>query len=112
VFSAKKVVTGMNKRLAMLEAMTKGGKADAFAWYGLGMEYRREGRADEALATFEKLRSLHGDYLPMYLMAGQTSIEAGRTEEARGWLEAGVELARAQGNAHALGELESALESL
>ena len=33
----------MNKRLAMLEAMTKSGKADAFAWYGLGMEYRREG---------------------------------------------------------------------
>jgi predicted Zn-dependent protease len=102
----------MNKRLAMLEAMTKSGKADAFAWYGLGMEYRREGRVDEALATFEQLRSLHADYLPMYLMAGQTSIEAGRTREARGWLEAGVDLAKAQGAGHALGELESALANL
>lgn len=102
----------MNKRLAMLEGMTKNGRADAFAWYGLGMEYRREGRAEDALATFEKLRSLHADYLPLYLMAGQTSIEAGRPEEARRWLEAGIELARAQSNGHALGELESALANL
>jgi predicted Zn-dependent protease len=96
----------------MLEAMTKSGKADAFAWYGLGMEYRREGRADEALATFEQLRGLHAEYLPLYLMAGQTSLEAGRSEEARRWLEAGIELAKAQGNGHALGELESALANL
>ncbi len=102
----------MNKRLAMLEAVTKSGKADAFAWYGLGMEYRREGRPVDALATFEQLRGLHADYLPLYLMAGQTSIEAGRKDEARRWLEAGIELAKAQGAGHALGELESALESL
>lgn len=102
----------MNKRLAMLEAMTKSGKADAFAWYGLGMEYRREGRSDDALATFEQLRSLHADYLPMYLMAGQTSLDAGRSEEARRWLEAGIALAKAQSNGHALGELESALANV
>jgi predicted Zn-dependent protease len=102
----------MNKRLAMLETMTTSGKADAFAWYGLGMEYRREGRTDDALATFEKLRTLHADYLPAYLMAGQTAAEAGRAREARTWLEAGVALAKAQNASHALGELESALENL
>jgi len=102
----------MNKRLAMLEAMTKSGKADAFAWYGLGMEYRREGRSEDALATFEQLRSLHAEYLPMYLMAGQTSLEAGKSDEARRWLEAGVTLAKAQSASHALGELESALANL
>lgn len=101
----------MNKRLAMLENITSSGKADAFAWYGLGMEYRREGRTADALATFEKLHSLHPEYLPMYLMAGQTSLEAGRTEEARRWLTTGIELARAQNQAHALAELTSALES-
>lgn len=102
----------MNKRLAMLESITKSGKADAFAWYGLGMEYRREGRLDDALATFEKLRSLHPEYLPMYLMAGQAWVDAGRPEEARRWLSAGIELARAQHQTHALGELTSAFESL
>jgi predicted Zn-dependent protease len=101
----------MNKRLAFLENMTQGGKADAFAWYGLGMEYRKEGRTADALATFEKLRALNPDYLPMYLMVGQILIDAERLPEARTWLEAGVALANAQGNVHTLGELEGALAS-
>lgn len=102
----------MNKRLMMLESMTAGGKADAFAWYGLAMEYRRDGRTADALRTFETLRNQHVDYLPMYLMAGQTLIDAARPEEARAWLTAGIALAEAQGASHALGELESALASL
>jgi predicted Zn-dependent protease len=100
----------MNKRLVMLESMTANGKADAFAWYGLGMEYRRAGRISDALSTFEKLRSLHPEYLPMYLMAGQTLLEGQRLDEARAWLEAGIAVARSQNATHALGELESALE--
>lgn len=100
----------MNKRLSMLETLTQSGKADAFAWYGLALEYRREGRTGDALATFEKLCELHPDYVPQYLMAGQMLLDAGQKDEARGWLERGVEVARAQGNAHALGELEAALD--
>lgn len=102
----------MNKRLAMLESLTSGGKADAFAWYGLGMEYRREGRTEEAMRTFQTLRSKHPDYLPAYLMAGQTLTEAHRLDDAREWLSAGIGLAQMQGNSHALGELESALANL
>lgn len=101
----------MNKRLAMLESLVAGGSADAFAWYGLAMEYRRAGRVSEALTTFESLRQRHPEYLPMYLMTGQLLVEQKRAPEAREWLEAGVALARAQNAAHALGELESALES-
>jgi tetratricopeptide (TPR) repeat protein len=102
----------MSKRLSMLESITASGQADAFAWYGLGMEYRRAGRTEEALQTFEKLRGLHPEYLPMYLMAGQTLIDEQRSEEARGWLTQGIQVAEAQNNSHALGELESALASL
>ena len=100
----------MNKRLAMLESITSSGNADAFAWYGLGMEYRREGRVDDALATFAKLRQLHPDYLPVYLMAGQVLLDNKRRDEAREWLSAGVALAEKQNSVHALGELTSALE--
>ena len=102
----------MSKRLAMLESITASGQADAFAWYGLGMEYRRAGRTEEALSIFEKLRSLHPDYLPMYLMAGQILIDGQRMAEAQSWLEAGIRVAEAQNAGHALGELESALSSL
>ena len=100
----------MSKRLAMLESIVASGNADPFAWYGLGMEYRREGRLEEALATFGKLRNLHPDYLPVYLMAGQVLLDDKRRDEAREWLATGVALAEKQNNAHALGELTSALE--
>jgi predicted Zn-dependent protease len=99
----------MNKRLTMLETLTQSGKADAFAWYGLALEYKREGRSADALATFQKLRDLHAEYLPMYLMAGQLLLGDERNDEAKEWLRAGIAVAQRQGNQHALGELESAL---
>jgi tetratricopeptide (TPR) repeat protein len=102
----------MNKRLAFLEQHTASGTADSFAFYGLGMEYRKEGRIDDALATFAKLKAKDADYVPMYLMAGQMLIDAGRSAEARTWLETGIEVAQRKGDSHALGELQSALASV
>lgn len=102
----------MNKRLAFLEQHVAAGAADSFAFYGLGMEYRKEGRVDDAVATFGKLRDRDPDYLALYLMAGQTLIDAGRSAEARVWLEAGISVAKRKGDGKTLGELESALASL
>ena len=99
----------MNKRLMFLEQHVAAGGADSFAFYGLGMEYRKEGRFDEAVTTFAKLKEKDPDYLPLYLMAGQTLIDAGRGAEARAWLEAGIEVAQRKGDGKTLGELESAL---
>lgn len=102
----------MNKRLAFLEQHCASPTADSFAFYGLGMEYRKEGRVDDAIATFARLKDKDADYLPLYLMAGQTLIDAGRSAEAKSWLESGIDKARIKGDGHALGELESALASL
>ena len=102
----------MNKRLMFLEQHVAAGGADSFAFYGLAMEYRKEGRMDDAIATFTKLRDKDPSYVPMYLMAGQTLIDGGRGAEAKSWLEAGIEVAKKKGDGHALGELESALASV
>jgi predicted Zn-dependent protease len=99
----------MNKRLALLEQMTQSGKADSFAWYGLAMEYKKENRIDAALGAFQELRGRFPDYVPQYLMCGQMLLDEARAPEARGWLEAGVALARSRGESKALSELESAL---
>jgi predicted Zn-dependent protease len=99
----------MNKRLAFLEQHVAAGAADSFAFYGLGMEYRKEGRIDDAVATFAKLREKDPDYLALYLMAGQTLIDAGRGAEAKTWLESGIAVAQRKGDGKTLGELESAL---
>lgn len=102
----------MNKRLAFLEQHVATGAADSFAFYGLAMEYRKEGRIDDAVATFAKLKEKDPDYLALYLMAGQTLIDAGRPAEARSWLETGIEVATRKGDGKTLGELESALATL
>jgi tetratricopeptide (TPR) repeat protein len=108
-------IVAMSKRLDFLVKLTReqgAEKADPFAWYGLAMEYRSLERYDEALATFEVLRSRTPDYVPMYLMCGQMLEKVGRVADARAWLSAGAEQARKRGDAHALGELEGALQAL
>src|SRR5262245_3259641 len=98
-----------NKRLAFLEQAVRSGSADSFAFYALGMEYRKAGRVDESLAIFVELRARDAGYLAMYLMVGQMLTEGDRKREAREWLEAGIALATERADAKALGELESAL---
>jgi predicted Zn-dependent protease len=105
-------VSPVNKRLAFLEQTTRAGSADPFAWYALGLEYRKEQRWDEAVATFAALREKDPGYLPLYLMAGQTLVDAERGAEAGEWLRAGMALARERGDGKTLGELESALAEL
>ena len=102
----------MSKRLAVLEKMTAAGSTDPFAWYGLAMEYRTLGRADDALRTFETLRGREATYVPMYLMAAQLLVEQGRRDEARAWATEGVAAAQRKGDTHAIGELEGLLAGL
>ncbi|MBX3200454.1 MAG: tetratricopeptide repeat protein [Labilithrix sp.] len=101
-----------SKRLAFLQKTTAEGSSDPLAWYGLAMEYRKLERWDEALQTFTSLRAMKPDYVAMYLMCGQMLEGVARQDEAREWLEAGIEQARQKGDGHALGELQSALDAL
>ncbi len=109
---AREMASAMNKRLAMLEKVTASAAADSFAFYCLAMEYRKEGRVDDALAAFGTLRTRDANYLPMYLMAGQMLREASRLADAASWLRQGIELASQKNDSKALGELESELASV
>ncbi len=102
----------MSKRLATLEALVEKGSTDAFVHYGLAMEYRSEGRVEDALRTFAGLRLSQPDYLAMYLLCGQMLAGESRTAEARDWLEAGLTLATSKGDSKAKSELTEALADL
>jgi predicted Zn-dependent protease len=110
--AVEEAAMGDQKRLDMLERLTKSGTADAFTRYGLALEYMSFGRVDDALATFGQLRADHADYVAMYLMCGTMLLDAARTKEAREWLECGVLKARELGEKHALAELEEALNQV
>jgi tetratricopeptide (TPR) repeat protein len=99
-------------RIAMLTEILEQAPNDAFARYGLALEYSKLGDADRALAEFKKLLSANPDYTPGYFMAAQTLAGASRTAEAKQMLVEGIASARRTGNAHALSEMEAMLEGL
>lgn len=101
-----------SKRLATLEKLAAGERADTFTRYGLAMEYMSLGRVEDAERAFSTLRSHEPTYVPMYYQAGALLRAAGRTDEARSWLEEGIVQAKAKGDSHALGELQGALAEL
>jgi tetratricopeptide (TPR) repeat protein len=85
---------------------------DAFARYGLALEYSKLGQTEEALSEFEKLLTRHPDYTAGYFMAAQTFAAASRVEEAKDMLTKGIASAKKTGNAHAESEMEAMLGEL
>lgn len=102
----------MPTRLEALEMMVSKGPNDPFPYYGLALEYRSQGRLDDAVAAFDRLRERFPAYVPQYLMAAQVCQELGRLADARSWCERGLDAARAARDSHATGEIESFLAGL
>jgi len=101
----------MDRITALNEILTENPK-DAFARYGLAMEYAKQGDLDRALAEFSILLESHPDYTAGYFMAAQTLVRAERVEEARKMLHDGIASARRTGNLHAQSEMETLLAEL
>jgi len=99
-------------RLAMLERMVQTRPDDAFAHYGLAMEYRRLGQLEAAERAFEDLVARFPAYVPSYLMFGQFLRDRQERDRARAVFEKGVTAARNAGDRHAEGELLDAAAAL
>ncbi len=99
-------------RLAMLNDILAQNPGDAFARYGLAMEYSKSGQVEQAMAEFGKLLSAHPEYTAGYFMAAQTLAAANRPEEAKKMLADGIASAKSAGNAHAQSEMEAMLAEL
>ena len=99
-------------RMAMLNEILAENPADAFARYGLAMEYSKIGNVELALEEFKKLLATHPEYTAGYFMAAQTLAAAGRTGEAKNMLADGIASAKRTGNAHAQSEMEAMLAEL
>jgi len=101
----------MDRIAAVNEVLTQNPK-DAFARYGLAMEYSRQGDFDRALAEFAILLENHPDYTAGYFMAAQTLVRAERSGDAKQMLHDGIASARRTGNLHAQSEMEAMLAEL
>lgn len=99
-------------RVAMLKEILEQSPDDAFARYGLALEYANSGQVEEALGEFKALLARNPDYVPAYQMSAQALMSAGRTDEARAMVEKGIACATRVGNQHARSEMEGMLMDL
>ncbi len=99
-------------RIAALSEILTENPEDAFARYGLAMEYSKAGQIERAIEEYKTLIEKNPDYTPAYFMAAQTLAAASRVDEAKRWLVDGIASARRTGNAHAQSEMTAMLEEL
>lgn len=99
-------------RIALLSEILTQNPNDAFARYGLALEYSKSGNVEQALAEFGALLAEHPDYTAGYFMAAQTLAGANRVAEAKKMLVEGIASATRTGNTHAQSEMTAMLTDL
>ena len=102
----------MPTRREKIEAMLAEEPRDEFLRYSLAVELANEGEVEPALDMLRDLAASSPPYFPAYFLAGRQLAELERLDEARTMLREGAEAARAQGDAHAAGEMSEFLASL
>ncbi|HVT96476.1 MAG TPA: tetratricopeptide repeat protein [Acidobacteriaceae bacterium] len=99
-------------KVAGLKEILEQDPSNAFARYGLAMEYSGRGQTESALAEFTQLLKDHPDYTAAYFMAAQTLAKAGRDAEAKQKLVDGLACAKRTGNQHAAREMQAMLDEM
>ncbi len=99
-------------RRQRIEAMLADEPGDVFLRYSLAMELDKEDEHESSLARLGELTRETPPYVPAFFMAAQQLVRLNRIDEARTFLRNGIGSARAQGNAHAAGEMSEFLASL
>jgi predicted Zn-dependent protease len=99
-------------RIALLSEILAANPEDAFARYGLALEYSKAGQIELALEEFRILIAKNPDYTPGYFMAAQTLAGASRVHEAKRMLVDGIASAVRTGNKHAQSEMTAMMEEL
>jgi hypothetical protein len=76
------------------------------------MAYASEGKQEAALTEYSTILQHTPDYVPAYQMSAQELLKAGRTDEARERLTAGLAACERTHNAHAASEMQAMLDDL
>src|SRR4029079_4735335 len=99
-------------RLAALRDFVAKSPDDPFPRYGLAMELANRGLLEEACQAFQELLDRTPDYVPTYLMYGNTLARAGRRDRAVEVYRSASDWSRRRGDTHAHGEIVAALAAL
>jgi len=99
-------------RLDILKQMLAQDPNNAFARYGLAMEYSNNGELELAVNEFKGLLAKDESYVAGYYHGGQALEKLSRLDEAREMYEKGIEASTRKGDLHTRSEIEAALNLL
>lgn len=99
-------------RIAQLQELLKSEPTDSFLNYGLALEYAKENNQLKAIEIMEGILERDVNYLGAYYQLAQIYEQTKQVEKARLTYTKGIEIARAQKNNKAAGELRTALDLL
>ena len=99
-------------KLAALAEILQLDPTNAFARYGMAMEYLSQGNPELALTEFDKLITHSPDYVPAYQISAQTLHSLGRIEATLARLDEGIAAAQRTQNQHAIAEMTAMRDDL
>jgi tetratricopeptide (TPR) repeat protein len=99
-------------RLEQLQKLAAAQPGDPLTHYAIGLEMMQQERFDEALASFERTLSIDAAYSAALFQKAKAALKLGRRDAALEALRAGMEVARAKGEAHTENAMREMLETL
>jgi predicted Zn-dependent protease len=109
---AERLKAKIMDKIAGLKEILSMDPNNAFARYGLAMEFVNRGELAEGMGEFDTLLAAHPDYTAGYFMAAQALAKHDRNDEAITRLKDGIASARRTGNTHAMSEMQGMLDEL
>lgn len=85
---------------------------DPMSHYGVGLEYINLQQWDDAARAFDQAIRVDAKYSAAYYHKGRAQINAGREDEARATLLAGIEVAKSAGDWHTQSEMTGLLDTI
>jgi Tfp pilus assembly protein PilF len=102
----------MINRVEQIQAFLEKKPGDPMLTHALALEHIKVGQHEKARKIFETLLIDQPDYVGSYYHLAGLIARQGETETAIQWYEKGIEVAKKAGDAHALRELQNALNEL
>jgi len=99
-------------RIEQFQELIKADPNDDFLYYGLGLEYFKAERYQEAVEAFKTVIRLKPDYSAAYRELGKALARVGQLEEAKKVYEEGMEVAEKKGDLQTKKEMKVFLDRL
>src|SRR5687768_92314 len=104
--------TPAGDRLRQLQQMLEKSPNDPFLLYGIALEHKKAGDAVRAVEFLDRTIATDPGYCYAYYQRGQVLEAAGDEPGARDTYQRGIDAAKLKNDAHALSELQAALDLL